>query len=257
MFFDSCLSVYTHVDRTLVQEQSQHVAKRVVYPTEIHRSRPPKTLRHDADKEANTNAAGRCGWGESGMKSTHVLRNWKGHTVDTAPHARGPASIASSPAAQHAHKDRRKKNSKCFNVSVHIWSHADRKAMELIMWRTTQGKEISRGTLFESLDLVQFTGFSWLTVHVGWFSHMAWSVILCALHWFLDLIQVACKEAIGQMGEIAESHNLRLPPYKEFKETRTGSVKVQRSQRYYNIRRMVFCLNIWSVFFCVFSSLWQ
>lgn len=67
---------------------------------------------------------------ERGIETTHVPPIWKGHTVDTSPHVRGPASVRLSlalrwPCVHHAACAQMKtQQTKCFKASVHIWSQA-------------------------------------------------------------------------------------------------------------------------------------
>lgn len=142
---------------------------------------------------------------ERGKWKTHIsCRFKKGHTVDTSPPVRGPASVSLSLPPHHLsttqHTQRQKQN-KDKNFPMHIWSQiaGDWRAMELIMWCMILRRMIS-GTLFEPLYLVQYTWFLCLSVTASRmvFQYMI-SVIPCvSIDSWCSIKIHACKEVKGQ-----------------------------------------------------------
>lgn len=104
----------------------------------------PTTLQVEADKER--------AW----RKNTHVPQIWKGLTVDTSPHVRGPASVRlslpphhSCPSTTRPTHDEKLCTPMFKSFNTHSITDSKR-AMELIMLCMMLRKEIS-GTLFKPL----------------------------------------------------------------------------------------------------------
>lgn len=90
-------------------------------------------------RQKANHAAGRSRQGGSQMKNTHVLQIWKGHTVDTSPHVRGPASVRLSLApccSCPLHSTHTKTKTLYLNVLTlqYIFDHGQQATEELWNW---------------------------------------------------------------------------------------------------------------------------